>query len=248
MIMAGDMRMALDPAMIGERVGLTLDPWQAQLIRERPKRALLNCSRQSGKTTVANLMAIWTAVYEPPSLVLIISPSQRQSGECFRSLMMLYNKLLDAPRLEQESALRCQLANGSRIIALPGAERTVRGYAGANLIVIDEAAAIEDTLIAALRPMMATVDGSLIALSTPRGARGWFHAAWTGDAGQWSRTLVRAVECPRLSAAFLAEELKSLGPTVFRQEYGCDFTVDAESIFSAEMIARAFSHELRAVW
>ena len=41
MLMAADIALALDPALIGERVGLTLDPWQATLIREQPKRALL---------------------------------------------------------------------------------------------------------------------------------------------------------------------------------------------------------------
>ena len=96
--------------------------------------------------------------------------------------------------------------------------------------------------------MLATTSGSLIALSTPAGARGWFHSAWTGNAGTWSRTMVRAVECPRFDAAFLEDELKSLGPTVFKQEYCCEFSVDARSIFSAAMIARAFSHELRAAW
>jgi hypothetical protein len=45
------------------------------------------------------------------------------------------------------------------------------------MIVLDEAARIEDDLIAAVRPMMATVDGSLIALSTSFGERGWFYEA-----------------------------------------------------------------------
>jgi hypothetical protein len=36
-----------------------------------------------------------------------------------------------------ESALRAELANGSRIIALPGTEKTVRGYAAADLLVIE---------------------------------------------------------------------------------------------------------------
>ena len=80
---------------------------------------------------------------------------------------------------------------------MPGTERTVRGYAGAKLIVIDEAARVEDNLIAALRPMMATVDGSLIALTTPAGRRGWFYDAWIGDES-WHRVKVPASQCPRV--------------------------------------------------
>ena len=144
MLIAGDMRAALDPSLIGERVGLKLDPWQSALLHSRPPRALLCCSRQSGKTTVANLLAVWTAMYEPESLTLIVSPSQRQSSEVFRTFIQLYNKLEGAPELVQESALRAQLANGSRVVALPGSERTVRGFAGANLVIIDEAARVDE--------------------------------------------------------------------------------------------------------
>ena len=48
----------------------------------------------------------------------------------------------------------------------------MRGYAGARMIILDEASRVEDALITSLRPpMMATVSGSLIALSTPAGER-----------------------------------------------------------------------------
>ena len=127
MLMVSDIRLALDPALIGERVGLTLDPWQAKLLRERPKRVLACCARQTGKTEAAIILTEWTALYEPGSLSLIVSPSQRQSGETFRRLMLLHGKLKDVPPLNAESALRAEYGNGSRVIALPGSERTVRG-------------------------------------------------------------------------------------------------------------------------
>ena len=78
--MAQDLSLALDPALIGERVGLTLDPWQATLIREQPKRALLLCSRQSGKSTATALLALHVAIFQPGALILLLSPSQRQSA------------------------------------------------------------------------------------------------------------------------------------------------------------------------
>ena len=66
-----------------------------------------------------------------------------------------------------QSILRAEFANGSRILALPGTEKTVSGYAAADLVVIDEAARVEDDLLAAIRPMLATSNGRLIALTTP---------------------------------------------------------------------------------
>lgn len=247
MLIATDISLALDPALIGERVGLTLDGWQATLLRERPRRALLCCSRQSGKTTVAVLNAIWTAIFDPGSLILIVSPSQRQSGEVFRSLMLFYQKLESAPALVSESALRAQLSNGSRIIALPGSERTTRGYSRTALIVIDEGARVPDELIASLRPMMAICDGSLIALSTPFGKRGWFYEAWIGDAS-WHRVRVSASECPRLTPEFLAEERRELGPLAYSEEYELAFNEPDESVFATHLIDRAFTSEVRPLW
>ena len=172
--MSSDIARAFDPALLARDCGIEPDDWQAALLRERPRRCLMLCSRQSGKTEVAINLAHWTALYEPGSLVLIVSPSQRQSAEVLRRLMLNHQKLADVPELVAESTTRAQFANSSRIIALPGSTTTTRGYAGARMVILDEASRLPDELLAALRPTMATVGGSLIALSTPFGKRGWF--------------------------------------------------------------------------
>ena len=102
--------------------------------------------------------------------------------------------------------------------------------------------------MAALRPTMATVDGSLIALSTPAGKRGWFYEAWVDGGDDWHRVRVSAEQCPRLSEAFLREEMRSLGPLMYRQEYQLEFVDDGEAVFPVELISRAFSNEVRAIW
>lgn len=74
------------------------------------------------------LLALWQALYEPGSLIVIVSPSQRQSQEMFRSLMRFYAELgSNVPGVNSETLLRAEFTNGSRILALPGSERTVRG-------------------------------------------------------------------------------------------------------------------------
>jgi Terminase large subunit, T4likevirus-type, N-terminal len=227
--------------------GIEPDPGQAKLLRERPRRCLLLCSRQSGKTEVAIHLGLWTCMYEPGSLVLIVSPSQRQSQEVFRRLMLAHAKLQGVPELTQESALRAQFANGSRVIALPGSERTTRGYAGAKLIILDEAARVDDDLLAALRPTMAVVGGSLIMLSTPFGKRGEFYRAWTEGEG-WTRVRVPASQCPRLSKEFLAEERRELGVMRFSEEYELAFLEPDESVFPTAIIDRAFTTDVRPLW
>jgi terminase large subunit-like protein len=242
-----DLRRAIDPASIAADVGLALDPWQAELMRSTAPRILMLCSRQVGKSTTAALMGIATAVLTTRALVLLVSPSQRQSGELFKTVMRYLRQLPAAPRITAESALRCELDNGARIIALPGEERTVRGYAGASLIIVDEAARCEDELLVAVRPMLATSHGRLIALSTPAGKRGFFYEAWNGDAS-WHRVKVMASECPRISKGFLDEELRELGAQRFSEEYGLEFLEADDCVFPQPMIDAAFTNEVKPLW
>ena len=101
-ILAGDLSRAFDPVLFAIDCGITPDDWQSKLLRQMPKRCLVLASRQIGKTETAILIGLHTAIYEPGSLVLIVSPSQRQSGEVFRRLMLAYAKLKGVPALEQE--------------------------------------------------------------------------------------------------------------------------------------------------
>jgi len=241
--LAGDLACALDPAELARRVGLPPDPWQADFLRSAEQRILLNCSRQSGKSTVTALLAVHTASYDPGALVLLLSPSLRQSQELFRKALDTYRALENPVPVEAESALRLELENGSRIVSLPGKEQTIRGFSGVRLLAIDEAARVADDLYFAIRPMLAVSGGRLVALSTPFGTRGWWYEAWRSPE-PWRRFQVPAEQCPRISAEFLAEERRTMGDWWFRQEYGCDF-LDAETQpFSREDIDRAFEEEV----
>ena len=246
-MMARDLARALDPSLIAHDCGITPDPWQATLLRERPRRSLLLCSRQSGKTTTTALGALDCAIYQPGSLTLILSPSQRQSAEMHRTIMGYHARLEGAPALNAESVLKSEFANSSRILALPGTEKTIRGYAAADLIIVDEAARVEDELLTAVRPMLATSNGRLIALTTPAGKRGWFFDAWTGGE-DWHRTKVAASDCPRISQAFLDEELRELGAQRFSEEYGLEFLDPDEAVFPSAIIAAAFTSEVLPLW
>jgi hypothetical protein len=94
---------------VGE-VGLVLDPWQAEVLRSPSKRTLMLCSRQSGKSTTAAIMSIGQAVTAPGSLMLLVSPSLRQSTELFRTVMGYFRKLSDAPEILAESVTRLNKA------------------------------------------------------------------------------------------------------------------------------------------
>jgi hypothetical protein len=234
---------ALDPVTwCGGELGIDPDSWQAEVLRSTSKRIILNCTRQSGKSTVTSALALHTALYRPGSLILCLSPTLRQSSELFHNITMFYGDTPTIPA-RMESALRLELENGSRILSLPGKEQNVRGYASVSLLVVDEAARVPDDLYYSIRPMLAVSGGRMIALSTPFGRRGWFYREW--EAGQgWERHTITAHQCPRISKEFLAEEQRSMPDSWFRAEYLCEFTETEDSVFSYDQVMGASSDEI----
>ena len=77
-------RLRADPADIFRAAKMTPDAWQQRLLSCRSSRLLLLCSRQSGKSQTAAALALREALLKPPALVLLLSPTQRQSGELFK--------------------------------------------------------------------------------------------------------------------------------------------------------------------
>ncbi len=215
--------LALDPSLILRAAGLAPDPWQRELLLSRDRQLLLNCSRQSGKSTAVSALALHTALFAPGALVLLLSPSQRQSAEIFRKVLDADNALGRPIPAVYRTQLRLELANRSRVLCLPGKEETIRSFGGVNLLVLDEAARIPDDLYRSVRPMLAVSQGRLVALSTPFGQRGWFYREWIDD-GPWRRFHVTWRDCPRITPDFIAGEMRSLGESWVRQEYEATFT------------------------
>src|SRR5215471_19745926 len=215
--------LALDPARLLTARGLPPDPWQREFLLAPDRQVLLNCSRQSGKSTVVAALALHTLLFVPNSLVLLLSPSLRQSVEIFRKLLDGFDALRRPLSALRRTALQLELANGSRVVSLPGREHTLRSFSGVNLLVLDEAARIPDILYRSVRPMLAVSRGRLVALSTPFGQRGWFYDEWQGR-GPWKKVRITWRDCPRITADFIAEERRALGDAWVRQEYECEFT------------------------
>lgn len=241
-----DLAAALDRAAFAASFGLTLDDWQTRMLRSDARRQLLNCHRQSGKSTSAALLALHTAVYRPGSLVLLVSPSLRQSSELYRKVSDFLHSMDPAPELVEDNKLSSVFANGSRVLSLPGSEETIRGYSSVDLIVEDEASRVDDGLYMAVRPMLAVSAGRLVLMATPWGKRGHFYEAWK-MADLWETYRVPAEQCPRIAPEFLAEERRSMGALVYASEYGCEFTDNELTAFSTTHIEAAIDADVAAL-
>jgi len=244
-----DLLHALDIVLFAkEELSFTPDPWQEQALRWAGKRLIMNCSRQSGKSTIAAIKALHRAVFYPRSLILIISPSLKQSSELFRKLNELTGPMEGQPERTEDNRLSLTYANGSRIVSLCSKEQTIRGYSGANLIIEDEAARVRDELYMTIRPMLAVSNGSLILMSTPFGKRGHFHDTWMKGNSDWERIKVTAEECPRISKQFLKEEYRTLGEWWYLQEYMCEFMDTIDQLFKYEQVDQALDDEVEALF
>src|SRR5262245_54837471 len=192
-VMAHDIARGLDPALWFTDAGVEPDEWQRVAIRSQSRRQLWLCHRQAGKSTTAALKALAKATSSPGSLVLLISPSQRQSAELLRKVVELHGRIAGLPKPAFVSLHRLEFEPevAGRILSLPSSEGTVRGYSRVLLAVLDEASRIPDPIVAAVKPMLAVSAGELVALSTPNGEVGWFFEQWSRGGDIWERTKSR---------------------------------------------------------
>ena len=238
-----DLRLALDRVAFAEKLGIVPHRWQEDFLRSSADRVLLNCSRQSGKSTMSPVIALHRALYYPGSLVLCLAPALRQSQELFAKIASFYRDLGRPVAPQGERKLSLELENDSRVITLPGSEKTIRGFSGAALLLVDEASRVDDGLYYAIRPMLAISGGSLMMLTSPYGKRGVFYEEWTRGE-RWERYEVPASQCPRIMPEFLEEERRVLPSWVFRREYECSFEETEDQVFTTEMVERAVTSEV----
>jgi hypothetical protein len=228
-------------------LGIVPDPWQERLLSSDASRVLLNCSRQSGKSTMAGMVALHKALTAPGSLTLILAPAERQAKELFSKIAGFYRDLGHPLPADSYRKLGMELTNRSRIEALPGSEKTIRGFSGVDLLIVDEAARVADELYYSVRPMLAVSGGRLLMLSTPFGKRGVFYEEWT-EGSSWERYTVTAEECPRIPPEFLLEEREALGEWWYAQEYECRFMEAVDSVFTSELIQAALTDEVEPLF
>lgn len=259
-----DFYLAIDPAHFSRSVGLPPDDWQERLLRSQSRRILLNCSRQSGKTTTIGTLEAHAAIYQDGIQIINVAPGLRQSRELFRKVMTAYRIAGKPVAARVENKLELELVNDSRVVALPGTEGTIRGYSGIDWLIFEEAARIPDVLYHSVRPMIATrPDARIIIPSTPFGSRGFFYEQWLESVGkklnrafgdiigrtsmdEWEYFEVTAEESSLISPQFLAEEKESQGDWWFQQEYMCKFMEAQGAAFRSEDLAHIVHKDVTA--
>jgi hypothetical protein len=244
-----------DPGEFAMAVGIDPDPWQGQILASDHPRKILCCGRQTGKSTVGAILAVHKALTRPGSTVLVVAPGERQAKLLFSKARRLYELAGHPLPAHSERRTGLELSNGSIIEALPAVERTTRGYS-VDLLVVDEAAAVQDQDYHGILPALIATQGQQVLLSTPRGKRGFFHEIWQTSRGarpvsggkatrppedDWLRIMVRSDEVGRIRPEDLEAFRITMPEQFFRQEFYCEFLDTEGGLFSYEDIEDALA-------
>ena len=220
-----DELLRLSPVMFARHISIEPDDWQKDALKARDREIILNCCRQSGKSTTAAIKALHMALSFPNSTIVIISPTQRQSQEIFRMIDRFYEKVKEPPKKTKDTEFTMELENGSRIISMPGNE-SMRGIPAVDLLIEDEASRVNDEVSYAAIPMLAVKNGQHIMLSTPAGMRGHFYKACMTE-GKKVYT-IKAEDIPRISKEFLQRMRETMGSRIYQQEFECVFIAEGD--------------------
>jgi hypothetical protein len=227
------------PVEFAISLGIEPDEWQVEVLASDHPRKILCCGRQTGKSTVAAILAIHKALTESGSTVLVVAPGERQAKLLFSKALSLYRQAGYPLPAHSERRTGLELSNGSVIEALPAVERTVRGFS-VDLLVVDEAAAVPDMDYHGILPALIATQGEQVLLSTPRGKRGFFHELWhSGD--DWQRVIVRSDEVGRIREEDLEVFRRTMPEQFFRQEFYCEWLDMEGSLFSYDDIEAALA-------
>jgi hypothetical protein len=210
----------IDPALwVRQVLGVEPAAWQEQFLRAPLGASIIALTaRQVGKTTTAAWAIAHHMLFTPGGLSVIAANAQTQSGEAVRRVRDIVVEV--GAELKSEKVYGLELKNGSRVLALPSSDDSIRGLTVDGWIVADEAARISNDLIAALRPMRARRPQARFAmLSTAWSRSDPFWTVWADDDPSWLRLRATAESVPFFSEEFLEGERRALGESGFKREY-----------------------------
>lgn len=228
------------------RIAFAPYPFQADFLGTyaTPRRIVVK-ARQIGFSQVFGLEALYAAIHEPETTILLVSRTQDLAVNLLRYCYLTHANLRDAPRLNKENEGEMGLVNGSRIKSIPANRSTGRGFA-ARRVYLDEFAYADyaEHIYQSIVPTLSN-GGSLTIGSTPNGTGNLFHSLYlAGDGFQrftvpWHHCPAyytdaeRAAGVPPEESAWYLKERPAFTAQQWAAEYECDFVGSGAAVFDA---------------
>lgn len=209
-------------------------PKQAEVLDADAKYLILCCNRQWGKTTTMAVKTLHAALRTPKTKIVIIARSKEQAGILIENATE-FAMILGLPvRRVLGQTFSLKLPNESRICAVPHTQDTSLGRT-ANILIVDEAAAVKDAVYYSVSPFVARTHGQIWLLSTPTRQTGFFYEFWHDPKQRWRRVFSTVEECPDIDQEFL-EMQRDADPIRYRQDFLCEFIQPANRLVSREFV------------
>jgi hypothetical protein len=218
---------------------------QAEVAKSRKFISVVAAARRTGKTVVAETLAIHTAFSNRACRVIVLSATQDAARRLTESIGATLNRF-DETRgaVVDDFATRVRLRNGSQIISLPASQRQVRGYGeGVLLVLLDEASFMPEELWRAAHytALDERANGSrIVMLGTPFGGRDHFFrqaflAGQDGDPDHSSHHWTYKVN-KQLDHTYLERQRDRVSPAEFAAEIRGEWSDAAGQLFPDELI------------
>jgi len=221
-----------------------LYPYQRRWLEDKSRFKVGMFARQVGKTFVATLEIVLSAL-ESPRRWVILSRGERQAKEAMDegvkkhlAVIKVAYEDLNYPISAQENALEVRLPNGSRITALPANPDTARGFSAS--VLLDEFAFHQDSrkIWAALFPVI-SAGHCLRVISTPNGKGNKFYELMTTDDPVWSKHRCDIYQAVREGLPRDIEQLRRAlnDPDAWAQEYELQWLDEVSAWLDYDLIA-----------
>ncbi len=227
-------------------------PGQLAFLEARAKTKVLACGRRWGKTDACAVQILSKLTDDKPRRQLIIAPTKAQAKMIYKRIVSLikrllnkdlwFQKFIDIPTF-RDSDMEITIGHHTICARSAGQKHNLRGDE-ADHIAVDEAAFVTREVIdEVLSPMMATTDGELTLISTPKGTNHFYEQFSEGiktdhDKDEFFSLQSPSSDNPMVIANFLEKQKKLLSASAYQTEYEAKFVQHDGYVFSREAVER----------
>lgn len=243
-----------DASVFAERVlGEAMWSYQAEFACSAARYRVVVAGRQVGKSSTLAKIALHAASTQADMLVLVVSAGEDAAKRLLADCVSFANRsaLLRGSVVADGKSL-LTFTNGSTIRSVPASVRQIRGWP-VDLLIIDEAAFVDNEIWEAAEPAILARPGSrVIMTSSPWGStQHWFRRLWNEGrdapservrSWQWS-----TYDSPLADRDLLEQWKQSRPAEWFRREIEGQFTDDSGAYFSeSELMSAVADYEMCA--
>lgn len=217
-----------------------LEPWQEIVyndvhnVKGSGKVFVVKSRRQVGKSCLAALLLVEYAI-KNKCISVVVEPTQNQSRRLFKQITDMF---AEAGIIESSNStlLTIDFFNGSEILLKSAEQRDgLRGFTVSGLLVIDEAAFIQDQIFEILYPTCDANNAPILVISTPLFCSGEFYRLYTRGMRKNPHTKSYNWSEYDTSKYLSPEKLQhykdTISPLKFKSEYLGEFISEGSYIF-----------------